>query len=39
MLTRVFEGIVLAAILLTIFVGFDLACYAWDTCAFVEGMR
>lgn len=39
MLTRIFEGIVLAALLVTIFVGFDLACVALDTCAFVEGMR
>jgi len=39
MLTRIFEGIILAALLLVIFVGLDVACYAWDTCAFVERMR
>jgi hypothetical protein len=39
MLTHIFEGILLAALLLVIFVGLDVACAAWDRCAFAEGMR
>ncbi len=39
MYMRFVEGVILAALLAVIFIGFDVVCYAWDSCAFIEGMR
>ncbi len=38
-MSHIFGGLLLAALFAVIFVGFDLICYAWDTCAFAEGLR